>query len=122
MRYLLVTKKKKVILPRNVVDRGGYVKVFEQLKIDIKQTQLKSALFVTKELILLYWRIGSILSEKVKKDEWGAKTMERLAKDLKSEFPDISGFSFRNLHYMKKFAENYQDPNYAAAAAQTGWS
>ncbi|MBF8262797.1 MAG: hypothetical protein HW387_462 [Parachlamydiales bacterium] len=47
--------------------------------------------------------------------------MERLARDLKIEFPDITGFSLRNLHYMRKFAESYPDINYATAVAQIPW-
>ena len=47
--------------------------------------------------------------------------MERLSRDLKDDFPDISGFSVRNLQYMREFAESYPDANYAAAAAQIPW-
>ncbi len=44
--------------------------------------------------------------------------MKRLEVDLKQAFPNVSGFSIRNLHYMRKFAERFPDSNYAAAAAQ----
>lgn len=99
----------------------GYAKLLEQIKTDILQTQLRSALSITKELIMFYWRTGKVLSEQVKEEGRGASTMERLARDLKREFPDITGFSFRNLHYMRKFAASYPDPNSAAAAAQIPW-
>jgi predicted nuclease of restriction endonuclease-like (RecB) superfamily len=100
---------------------NSYTKVLEQLKADIQQTQLKATLSVTKEATLLYWRTGKILSEMVLKNEWGSKTLERLSRDLIRSFPDVKGFSLRNLHYMRKFAESYPDVNYAAAAAQIPW-
>jgi predicted nuclease of restriction endonuclease-like (RecB) superfamily len=67
---------------------------------------------------MLYWRISKVLSEKSSHEGWGAKTLDYLAKDLKEEFPDVSGFSLRNLQYMRKFATSYNDINCAAAAAQ----
>lgn len=105
----------------NPVDSNSYSQAFELLKSDIRESQLRAALSVTKELILLYWRTGKMLAEKVAKEGWGAKTIERLARDTKEEFPDISGFSFRNLKYMRQFAECFPNDNWAAAAAQIPW-
>ncbi len=87
----------------------------------INRRFIRAALSITKELILLYWRVGKILSEKTREEGWGAKPLERLSKDLKNGFPDIQGFSLRNLQYMRKFAQGYPDANYAAAAAQIPW-
>lgn len=114
-------RKKPVSKKADIADPNSYTKLFEQLKLDIKQTQLRAALSVTKELIMLYWRTGQVLYEKVNNEEWGSKTMERLARDLKNEFPDVSGFSLRNLKYMRQFAESYPEANWAAAAAQIPW-
>lgn len=119
---MLSMRNKKTVSPKN--DLGypkEYAKLFDQLKADIKQTQLRAALLVTKELILLYWRTGKVLLEQSNREGWGAKTLERLSRDLKSEFPDVEGFSLRNLQYMRKFAESCPDGNYAAAAAQIPW-
>src|ERR1700693_3940633 len=99
-------------------DPKSYAKFLQRLKDDIQHAQLKAALSVTKELTLLYWRTGKMLLEKVNDEGWGAKTLERLARDLKEEFPNVSGFSVRNLQYMRKFAVSYSEENYAAAAAQ----
>ncbi len=111
-------RKKPVSKKADIADPNSYTKLFEQLKLDIKQTQLRAALSVTKELIMLYWRTGKILSEKVHYEGWGSQTMERLTRDLKNEFPDVSGFSLRNLKYMRQFAESYPEANWAAAAAK----
>lgn len=99
----------------------GYSLALEEIKEDIQQSQLRAALSITKELTMLYWRIGRLLSEKIDQEGWGSKTMKRLEADLKKEFPNVSGFSIRNLHYMRKFAERFRDPNCAAAAAQIPW-
>lgn len=62
-----------------------------------------------------------MISEKVFKNGWGAKTIERLAHDLNVDLPELSGFSYRNLKYMRQFAEIYCDPNWATAVAQIPW-
>jgi predicted nuclease of restriction endonuclease-like (RecB) superfamily len=103
------------------LDPKSYSNFLQLLKDDIQHAQLKAALSVTKELTLLYWRTGKMLLEKVNDEGWGAKTLERLARDLKEEFPNVSGFSVRNLQYMRKFAVSYAEENYAAAAAQIPW-
>ncbi len=104
-----------------VSNSKSYAKFFEHLKQDIQQSQLRAALSVTKELTKLYWRIGKALDEKVNEEGWGAKTISKLAKDLSVHFPDIAGFSVRNLQYMRKFALFYPDLNSATAVAQIPW-
>jgi len=44
-----------------------------------------------------------------------------MANSIKEEFPDLSGFSMRNLKYMRQFAESFPEDNWAAAAAQIPW-
>lgn len=118
-----MNKKREVAKKSASVAYGpkSYTKLLEQIKKDILQTQLRAALSVTKELIMLYWRIGKTLSEKTREEGWGAKPLERLSRDLKNEFPDIQGFSLRNLKYMRQFADSFSNPNWAAAAAQIPW-
>lgn len=113
-------RSSKVSKNKNIVPKS-YLEVLEQVKFDIKRSQLSAILSVTKELVLLYWRTGKMLSGKVIMEGWGAKTLERLSRDLINEFPYLTGFSVRNLHYMRKFAESYSEENCAAAAAQIPW-
>lgn len=94
--------KKKNTKLSNPRQPKNYAQFLEHIKKDILETQLKAALSVTKELILLYWRIGKNLSEKNQMEGWGSKVVENLAKDLEKSFPGIVGFSIRNLKYMKK--------------------
>ena len=85
-------------------------KIFlHEIKERILFSQHKAAIAVNRELISLYWEIGSRVHLKQKNEGWGAKTIENLAKDLKSAFPDMKGFSPRNLKYMVHFAKEYPD-------------
>jgi predicted nuclease of restriction endonuclease-like (RecB) superfamily len=86
-----------------------YKAFFKEIKERILSSRVKAALAVNRELITLYWEIGSKIHLRQKSEGWGAKTIETLAKDLKSTFPDMKGFSLRNLKYMVCFATEYPD-------------
>ncbi len=87
----------------------AYNDFLQQVKQRIHTAQVKAALSVNHELILLYWQIGCEILTQQQQKGWGAKVITKLAKDLKSAFPDMKGFSERNLKYMKTFAETYPD-------------
>lgn len=86
-----------------------YKTFLKEIKEKILASQVKAALAVNQELIHLYWEIGCKIHLKQQNEGWGAKTIENLAKDLKSTFPDMKGFSHRNLKYMVHFAKEYPD-------------
>jgi predicted nuclease of restriction endonuclease-like (RecB) superfamily len=113
--------KKSIIKKSDALTSKAYASLLEQLKKNIQQSQLQAALAISKELIMLYWRIGSMLSEKIADEKWGAKIMDHLGKDLQISFPEMSGFSTRNLRYMRTFADCYAEANWAATAAQIPW-
>ena len=73
----------------------------------IKLAQTRTALKVNTEMLTLYWEIGNSILEKQKQNGWGSKVIDLLASDLAENFPDNSGFSVRNLKYMRSFAEAY---------------
>lgn len=103
-------------------DLARYEAFLTDLKHRIRTAQVKAAIAVNHELILLYWQIGMDILTRQQQEGWGAKVVERLAKDLKREFPDIKGFSSRNLKYMRAFAETYPDAQFVQqAAAQIPW-
>ena len=74
-----------------------------ELKSTIKQNQIKAALSVNSELIRLYRDMGRQIVEKQQNSLWGSGFIEQLSKDLKKEFPEITGFSRSNLFAMRKF-------------------
>ena len=88
----------------------NYADIISRLKEKIKQARLQAAVIVNKQLIDLYWEIGNTILQQQKKEGWGTKIIDRLAADLKSEFPDMKGLSARNIKYMRAFAEAY--PNF----------
>jgi predicted nuclease of restriction endonuclease-like (RecB) superfamily len=90
---------------------AGYAAWLADLKARIRETRLRAALAVNSELIGLYWQIGRDIRERQAAHGWGAKVVDRLAADLRTEFPDSRGFSAANLRYMRAFATAWRDPS-----------
>jgi predicted nuclease of restriction endonuclease-like (RecB) superfamily len=100
----------------------GYAQFLGDLKERIRRAQLRAALSVNRELVLLYWGMGRDILARQGEQGWGAKVIDRLAADLKKAFPEMSGFSPRNLKYMRSFAAAWPDePIVQQAAAQIPW-
>lgn len=76
-----------------------------ELKQKVRTAQLKAAVAVNTELIMLYWDLGKMITEK--QTAWGSKFLEQLSQDLRTEFPDMQGFSERNLKYCRQFYQFY---------------
>ncbi len=88
-------------------DKIQYKEIFENVKTEILKSQYKAMQVINKELIFMYWHIGKIILDNSK---WGDKFIDNLSIDLKLNFPEIKGFSTRNLKYMRKIAQEY--PNF----------
>lgn len=100
----------------------GYDGWLAELKSRIQSAQQRAALAVNRELVLLYWQIGRDILARQAEQGWGAKVIERLAQDLRAAFPDMRGFSPRNLKYMRAFAEAWPDAEFVQqVAAQLPW-
>lgn len=103
----------------NEIDIGKYKQIFENIKQEVLKSQYKAMQIVNKELIFMYWHIGKIIGDNSK---WGNKFIDSLSIDLKLEFPKVTGFSVRNLKYMKKIAEEYPDFEFVQqVVAQIPW-
>ena len=101
---------------------AGYADWLADLKGRIHTAQQRATLAVNRELVLLYWQIGRDILARQAEQGWGAKVIERLALDLRAAFPDMKGFSPRNLKYMRAFAEAWPDGEFVQqAAAQLPW-
>lgn len=85
-----------------------YASTLAELKTRIQECQVRAVSAVNKELISLYWLVGKIIVEKQEKSGWGTSVIEKLAKDLQSEFPGIEGFSRANIFRMKAFYLAYE--------------
>jgi predicted nuclease of restriction endonuclease-like (RecB) superfamily len=100
----------------------GYSDWLRDLKTRIHSAQQRAALAVNRELVLLYWQIGRDILARQASQGWGAKVIERLAHDLRTAFPEMKGFSPRNLKYMRAFAEAWPDEEFVQAVlAQLPW-
>ncbi len=87
-----------------------YIEWLKSLKEKFRQFQLKAAVKVNTELLNFYWDLGKEIVEKQKESKWGDKFLERLSKDLMDEFPEVKGFSKRNLEQIRRwylFWNNY---------------
>ncbi|WP_331001368.1 PDDEXK nuclease domain-containing protein [Nostoc sp. WHI] len=91
---------------------SNYDAFLNMLKQRVRTAQMRAALAVNQELVLLYWQIGKEILQRQQDEGWGTKVIERIAKDLKREFPDIKGFSRTNLLYMRAFASAYPDESF----------
>jgi predicted nuclease of restriction endonuclease-like (RecB) superfamily len=103
-------------------DSKSYQTLLADLKQRIRTAQVRAALAVNRELVLLYWGIGKEILARQGQEGWGTKVIDRLAKDLRSEFPTMQGLSPRNLKYMRALAEAWPDEAIVQqAVAQIPW-
>lgn len=129
----------------------GYVDLLTGLKSRVRDAQVRAQRMVNTQLIELYWQIGNEILLQQQTRAWGSGVVRRLGEDLRVEFPEMTGLSYRNLQYMRSFAaawagasivqqavaqlpwghitvllDRLDDPAtrdwYAAAAVQHGWS
>ena len=106
----------------SLIPPDSYELFFNDLKKRISSARIKAALAVNQELILLYWQIGTQILAKQAEEGWGSKIIEKISKDLKRTFPDMKGFSPRNLKYMRALAGAYPDQSIVLQAiAQIPW-
>ena len=105
-----------------LINDKSYLDFLADLKLKIQTAQVKAAIAVNRELIILYWEIGRSILLRQEQAGWGAKVIDRLSADLKKAFPDLKGFSPRNLKYMRTFAETYPDMQFVQqVVAQIPW-
>lgn len=94
----------------NLDDPQNYNIWLAKIKAKITDSQLKAKYKVNEVLLKLYWDIGRDIAKAKQREGWGTKIIDRLAKDIKRDYPQSKGFSIRNLKYMLSFAEAY--PNF----------
>ena len=100
----------------------GYADWLADLKSRIHTAQQRATLAVNRELLLLYWQIGRDILARQAEQGWGTKVIDRLALDLRTAFPDMKGFSPRNLKYMRAFADAWPDGEFVQqAVARLPW-
>lgn len=100
---------------KNVVVNDDFLNWLKPIKQHIRQAQIKASLAVNKELIGLYWYLGKEIVEQQNMTEWGDGFFNAMSKELRSSFPDISGFSTDNIRFMKRMYLFYNQDNIIVA-------
>ena len=88
---------------------AGYGEWLVDLKSRIQGERLRIVLASNAAMVMLYWDLGQRILEKQQMEGWGARIIDRIAQDLRTAFPDMKGFSPRNLKYMRAFAAAWTD-------------
>lgn len=100
----------------------SYAAWLTELKNRIQVGQLRATYAVNRELVMLYWQIGRDILERQHRELWGTGVIKRLAQDLLAAFPEMKGFSPRNLQYMRAFAAAWPDESIVQEVlAQLPW-
>ncbi|MDP3433056.1 MAG: PDDEXK nuclease domain-containing protein [Bacteroidota bacterium] len=80
---------------------------FAQIAILIEESRNRAFQKVNEELVLLYFRVGHIVTEKVTAGAWGSGTVDELAKYIAERLPGLAGFNRRGIYRMMQFYETY---------------
>ncbi len=100
----------------------AYKPFLEEILSKIQKARYEMLKTVSRETVDLYWNIGKDVSKKAEQEEWGKSIVEKLAKDLQTEFPGVRGFSARNIWRMKVFYEAYyENKKLPPLVAEIGW-
>jgi predicted nuclease of restriction endonuclease-like (RecB) superfamily len=91
------------------------------LKAEVRAAQVRAHRVVNTELLRLYWTIGRTIIDQQAAEDWGTKVIGRLADDLRREFPETTGLSRSNLHYMRQFAEAWPGEVVQQPVGQLPW-
>ncbi len=98
--------RRSIAKPKSALP-SSYLSWLSDLKARIRAAQIKAAVAVNAELVLLYWQMGERIAAMQAKEGWGAGVIPRLAADLHAEFPEMKGFSERNIGRMIRFFQEY---------------
>lgn len=88
-------------------DFRGYTILLRQIKQRVLLAQQRAIYSANEEMLRMYWDIGGMLRRSQQVDGWGQKTLQRLSMDLKNDYPQIKGFTVRNMQYMVQFFNEY---------------
>ncbi len=101
---------------------ASYSGTLQEIKTHLRSARVRAVLAANPIVIEAYWHTGKIILQRQQEAAWGAKVIDRLATDLREEFPDMGGLSSRNLLSMSLFAAAFSDgPIAKQAVSQLPW-
>lgn len=77
------------------------------LKSRFRKAQIKAAVIVNSSLLEFYWELGADIVDRQKTAKWGSGFLKQLSADLMKEFPDVKGFSYENIRYLRRWYQFY---------------
>lgn len=105
-----IEKRKPEFVTRDgVIADGKYVEWLGELKQRYQRSQIKAAVFVNRSMLEFYWSLGRDIVALKAESQWGTGVLQQLSLDLKKMFPNKTGFSYRNILYMKKWYAFYNE-------------
>ena len=109
-------------MAKNTPIPANYNVILEELKTRVYSARMRATLAANNELVGLYLEIGRKILEQQGREGWGAGVINKLADDLRAAFPDMKGFSPRNLSYMRQAAEIFgEHPILQQLVAKLPW-
>jgi predicted nuclease of restriction endonuclease-like (RecB) superfamily len=90
-------------MSENLIKTSEYRAFIQEIKQRIQAAQIKAAIAVNQELLHLYWDLAKQIVMKQQEAAWGDGFLLQMSQDLKAEFPDMKGFSKRNLELMRQW-------------------
>ena len=116
-------KKGELQIMKNNLISDDYKDFIGKIKNKIRSSQYEAMKQVNRTLINLYWGIGQEIYNQQQEKGWGKSIVEVLSKELKKEFPDVQGFSSRNLWRMRNLYVEYKDNEFLPPlVAEISWS
>lgn len=100
---------------------SGYGELLAEVRVEVLASRVRAARVVNVQLTALYCRIGRLILNRQGEQAWGSGVIDRLAADLRSEFPGMRGFAPRNLAYMRSFAAIWPDDILQQPVAELPW-
>lgn len=93
---------------------SDYSTLLQAVKQRVREAQYRALQQVNQQQIQLYWDLGRLIAERQQQDGWGKSVVETLARDLQTEFVEMSGFSVSNLWRMRSFYLEYHSDEFLA--------
>ncbi len=85
----------------------NYISLISEIKLRIREAQVKATLAANGQMIMMYWDIGNLILNRQANEGWGTNVIQKLSVDIQKDIPEIKGFSSRNMGYMLRFANEY---------------
>ena len=104
-----MNKKPTFISRDTMTSDEGYVQWMADIKQRFRQSQLKAAVRVNTAMLEFYWSMGRDIVELRAESKWGSGFFNQLSLDMRTAFPDETGFSVTNLKYMKRWYAFYRE-------------